>query len=125
MNGSSQPIAPIAVSHARIVATRPGSRVAGTVASGGGESAGTCGTTAASSRARVARSASSAAVGTAAAAAGPPIPPPSDGAPPTGRIVGKRMTSRIAAAPAMSMTIRSMPIPRPPVGGSPCSSARM
>ena len=43
----------------------------------------------------------------------------------SGRIAGNRITSRIAAAPAISITSRSSPIPSPPVGGSPYSSARM
>ena len=44
-------------------------------------------------------------------------------APSSGRRVGKRMTSRIVSTPASSITSRSMPIPSPPVGGSPYSSA--
>ena len=45
--------------------------------------------------------------------------------PPSGRMVGNRMTSRIAGAPVSSITMRSMPMPSPPVGGRPYSSARM
>ena len=43
---------------------------------------------------------------------------------PVSRSVGKRMTSRIWLTPASSITSRSTPIPSPPVGGSPYSSAR-
>ena len=42
----------------------------------------------------------------------------------SGRMIGKRMTSRIAGTSANSMTSRSMPMPMPDVGGSPYSSAR-
>ena len=40
-----------------------------------------------------------------------------------GRIVGKRMTSRIDAESVKNITKRSIPIPSPPVGGSPYSRA--
>ena len=40
-----------------------------------------------------------------------------------GRIVGNKSTSRIDAASVKSMTNRSIPIPRPPVGGMPYSRA--
>ncbi len=50
-------------------------------------------------------------------------PPPPSPSPASGRSVGKRMTSRIVAAPEISMTSRSIPIPSPPVGGRPYSSA--
>ena len=36
-----------------------------------------------------------------------------------GRSVGKRMTSRMVSRPVSSMASRSMPSPRPPVGGIP------
>ena len=39
------------------------------------------------------------------------------------RIAGKSTTSRIVRLPVSSITSRSMPMPMPPVGGSPCSSA--
>ena len=39
------------------------------------------------------------------------------------RRAGKRMTSRIVSRPESSMTRRSMPSPRPPVGGMPYESA--
>ena len=42
----------------------------------------------------------------------------------SGRRVGKRITSRMLVTPARSMVRRSMPMPRPPVGGRPNSSAR-
>src|SRR5262249_13134106 len=42
---------------------------------------------------------------------------------PLGRIVGKAMTSRIEALSVSSMTSRSIPMPSPPVGGRPYSSA--
>ncbi len=42
-----------------------------------------------------------------------------------GRISGNRITSRIDALFVMIMTSRSMPMPSPPVGGSPYSRARM
>lgn len=41
------------------------------------------------------------------------------------RSVGNRITSRIDARSVMSMTSLSIPIPTPPVGGSPYSSALM
>lgn len=41
----------------------------------------------------------------------------------SGFIVGKRMTSRMVSELVSSMTQRSMPIPRPPVGGRPYSRA--
>ena len=41
----------------------------------------------------------------------------------SGFIVGKRMMSRMLGASVMSMITRSMPTPRPPVGGSPTSRA--
>lgn len=41
------------------------------------------------------------------------------------RICGNRMTSRIAGESVSSITRRSMPMPQPPVGGMPNSSARM
>jgi hypothetical protein len=41
----------------------------------------------------------------------------------SGRTSGNRIVSRIGA-PVSSMTSRSMPIPWPPIGGAPCSSAR-
>ena len=44
---------------------------------------------------------------------------------PRGFMVGKRMTSRMESEPVSSMTQRSMPMPRPPVGGRPYSSASM
>ena len=44
--------------------------------------------------------------------------------PASGRRVGNSRTSRIVVAPASSMTRRSMPTPRPPVGGMPSSIAR-
>ena len=40
-----------------------------------------------------------------------------------GFIVGKRMTSRMVSELVSSMTQRSMPMPRPPVGGRPYSRA--
>ena len=40
------------------------------------------------------------------------------------RMTGKRTTSLIVVLPVMSITRRSMPMPIPPVGGMPCSSAR-
>ncbi len=43
--------------------------------------------------------------------------------PGSGRSVGKRITSRIEGLPVTSMTSRSTPMPRPPVGGIPYSSA--
>src|SRR5215207_7688500 len=42
----------------------------------------------------------------------------------SGRSVGNRTTSRMLSTPASSIATRSMPIPRPPVGGMPYSSAR-
>ena len=42
----------------------------------------------------------------------------------SGRIVGNSTTSRMLSTPASSMATRSMPMPRPPVGGMPYSSAR-
>ena len=42
----------------------------------------------------------------------------------SGRIVGKSKTSRIAGASVKSITKRSIPIPKPPVGGIPNSIAR-
>src|SRR5204862_3144344 len=42
----------------------------------------------------------------------------------SGRSCGNRITSRIDVTPASSITSRSTPIPRPPHGGSPYSSAR-
>ena len=42
-----------------------------------------------------------------------------------GFIVGKSMTSRMESQPVRSMTQRSMPMPRPPVGGMPYSRAFM
>src|SRR5206468_12095988 len=44
--------------------------------------------------------------------------------PASGRRCGNRITSRIEVTPASSITSRSTPIPRPPHGGSPYSSAR-
>ena len=41
------------------------------------------------------------------------------------RICGNRITSRIAGLSVRSITSRSMPMPQPPVGGRPYSSARM
>ena len=41
-----------------------------------------------------------------------------------GRISGNRITSRIDGLSVSSMTSRSMPMPSPPVGGMPYSSAR-
>lgn len=41
----------------------------------------------------------------------------------TGRIAGNRITSRIVWLLVNSITIRSIPMPRPAVGGKPCSSA--
>ena len=41
-----------------------------------------------------------------------------------GRSRGKRITSRIDSAPVSSMVRRSIPMPIPPAGGIPCSSAR-
>ena len=41
-----------------------------------------------------------------------------------GRSVGKRMTSRMCVWSVRSMTSRSTPMPRPPVGGIPYSRAR-
>ena len=40
-----------------------------------------------------------------------------------GFMVGKRMTSRMVSELVSSMTQRSMPMPRPPVGGRPYSRA--
>ena len=40
-----------------------------------------------------------------------------------GFMVGKRMTSRMESLPVSSMTQRSMPMPKPPVGGIPYSRA--
>ena len=42
---------------------------------------------------------------------------------PSGFMVGKKSTSRIEALSVRSMTSRSMPMPRPPVGGMPYSRA--
>ena len=42
----------------------------------------------------------------------------------SGRRWGKRITSRIDWTPAISITNRSTPMPMPPVGGRPYSSAR-
>ncbi len=42
----------------------------------------------------------------------------------SGRIMGKRITSRMASTSANSMMRRSMPMPIPEVGGKPYSSAR-
>ena len=42
-----------------------------------------------------------------------------------GFMVGNRMTSRMEVLPVSSMTHRSMPMPMPPVGGIPYSSALM
>src|SRR6185437_11338568 len=42
----------------------------------------------------------------------------------SGRMVGKRITSRIFAVPVRYMTSRSMPMPTPPMGGMPYSMAR-
>lgn len=42
----------------------------------------------------------------------------------SGRRVGNRTTSRIDVTPANSITSRSIPIPRPAVGGNPYSNAR-
>ncbi len=42
----------------------------------------------------------------------------------SGRRCGNRITSRIEPTPASTITSRSTPMPRPPVGGSPYSSAR-
>jgi hypothetical protein len=39
------------------------------------------------------------------------------------RMAGNRTTSRMLVRPVSSITRRSMPIPMPPVGGMPCSSA--
>ena len=41
------------------------------------------------------------------------------------RMAGKSTTSRIVEAPVSIMTSRSMPMPMPPVGGMPRSSAWM
>jgi len=46
-------------------------------------------------------------------------------APSSGRSIGKRITSRIDWQFVRSMVNRSMPTPRPPAGGIPCSSATM
>ncbi|CAM5288114.1 hypothetical protein RLIN73S_01293 [Rhodanobacter lindaniclasticus] len=43
----------------------------------------------------------------------------------SGRMYGNSSTSRIEAESVSSITRRSMPMPRPPVGGRPTSSARM
>ena len=43
----------------------------------------------------------------------------------SGRMYGNNNTSRIDAESVSSITNRSMPMPRPPVGGRPTSSARM
>src|SRR6266404_7818633 len=40
-----------------------------------------------------------------------------------GRINGNRITSRMLSAPVSIMTRRSIPMPIPPAGGMPCSSA--
>ncbi len=57
-----------------------------------------------------------------------PLPPragrSSPGSPDSGRRVGKAMTSRMLATSPRSMTSRSIPIPRPAVGGRPYSRAR-
>ena len=50
----------------------------------------------------------------------PQTPNPAQGS----RKAGKSTTSRMALRPLRSITRRSMPIPMPPVGGIPCSSAR-
>ena len=42
----------------------------------------------------------------------------------SGFIVGKRITSRMESVPQSIMAQRSIPKPRPPVGGMPYSSAR-
>jgi hypothetical protein len=42
----------------------------------------------------------------------------------SGRICGKRITSRMFAESVSSITRRSMPMPQPAVGGRPYSSAR-
>ena len=39
------------------------------------------------------------------------------------RMAGKRTTSRIELRPVRSIASRSIPMPIPPVGGMPCSSA--
>ncbi len=44
--------------------------------------------------------------------------------PPSGRMCGNRITSRIEGEPVRIMARRSMPTPQPPVGGRPCPSAR-
>ncbi len=44
--------------------------------------------------------------------------------PDSGRSVGKRMTSRIDSTSARIIVSRSMPMPMPPAGGMPYSSAR-
>ena len=61
-------------------------------------------------------------VGASSGRGAPPGPPP--GGVNSGRRVGKRMTSRMESTLARSITSRSMPMPRPPVQGMPCSSAR-
>jgi len=43
----------------------------------------------------------------------------------SGRMCGKRITSRIDGLFVKSITSRSTPMPQPAVGGRPCSSARM
>jgi hypothetical protein len=43
----------------------------------------------------------------------------------SGRMCGKRMTSRIEGESVKNMTSRSIPTPSPAVGGIPYSSARM
>src|ERR1019366_1946851 len=53
-----------------------------------------------------------------------PLPPPRPVSSPSGRRWGNKMTSRMLETPAMSMTSRSTPTPRPPHGGSPYSRAR-
>jgi hypothetical protein len=50
---------------------------------------------------------------------------PGDAPSPVWRIAGKSTTSRMLRRPVKTMTSRSMPIPMPPVGGIPCSSAWM
>jgi hypothetical protein len=45
------------------------------------------------------------------------------GSPAQSRIAGNSTTSRIERTPVSTITSRSIPIPIPPVGGIPCSSA--
>jgi hypothetical protein len=57
--------------------------------------------------------------------AGPPDTAALSVGPPVYLSAGKSTTSRMVRRPVSSITKRSMPMPIPPVGGMPCSRARM